>query len=143
MTFSPLYLLPLAPLAFIAFWCLLVKGLALAGWQRLATHFQVPELPPGKQFSLTDATVSGIRYKNAIMASVSGAGLGLRTGFPFRIGHEPLLIPWAALSALKAEKTFWFTTYSTTVQAPSGSTISLRFGSEEVVAAARPWLPLA
>lgn len=134
--------LPLFLAVFVGFWCLVVKMLALAGWQRLATHFQVPASPPGSLFRLSRASVGGISYKNAIKAGASPAGLTLTTGFPFGIGHAPMLIPWFAVGPFQTEKFLWQTTYKTTIQTPT-STVSLSFADEDLIKAAQPWIRIA
>jgi hypothetical protein len=139
MNYWWLLLIPLGLGAFVGFWCLVVKLLALAGWQQLA-QFRVASLPPGPRFRLAQASVGGVSYKGAIEAGVSPAGLALATGFPFTIGHPPLLIPWSALGPLRAHKLLWLTSYATSVHTSDSSSVTLRFASEELLAAARPWL---
>ncbi|KAA9339320.1 hypothetical protein F0P96_01455 [Hymenobacter busanensis] len=140
MRYYVFWIMPLALAGFVGFWCLVVKLLSLMGWQRLATHFAVPELPLGPRFSVAQATVGGIRYRGVLQATVSAAGLGLRAGFPFRVGHAPLLIPWAAIGPVQAEKFLWTTSYSTAVRTPDGGSVSLRFTGEQLLEAARPWV---
>ena len=84
---------PLALAAFVGFWSLTVRMLTLAGWQRLATHFEVACLPVGLQFRLAQASVGGVRCRGAMKAGASVEGLALETGFPYGIGHPALLIP--------------------------------------------------
>ena len=68
--------------------------------------------------------------------------MALTTGFPFGIGHAPMLIPWSAFSPFQTEKFLWQTTYRTTIQTPA-STVSLSFSDEDFLNAARPWIRLA
>ena len=139
------YLLLISPLAIAAsvgFWCLIVKMLALAGWQRLATHFQVARLPAGPLFRLAQASVGGVRYRGVMKAGASAEGLALKTGFPFGVGHPPLLVPWSAVGAIGAEKFLWMTTYSASIQTGNGNSVAFTFASNDLLAAARPWIRL-
>jgi hypothetical protein len=133
---------PLAIAAFVGFFSLVVKGLAMAGWQRLAKHYQVASVPPGAVFRLGHATVGGIRYRGAVKAGATSEGLSLATGFPFGAGHQPMLIPWSAIGPARVKQQLWLTSYETQVQTPTGS-VSLTFASNDLAEAAKPWLKLA
>ncbi|HEX8506602.1 MAG TPA: hypothetical protein VF630_14660 [Hymenobacter sp.] len=133
---------PLAIAAFVGFWCLIVKGLAVAGWQRLAAHYQVASLPPGPRFRLGHASVGGIRYRGAITAGATAEGLAMAVGFPFGIGHAPLLVPWAAVGPVEAKQALWMTSYETSIQTPASS-VAFSFSSQELLQAAKPWLHVA
>ncbi|TGE29217.1 hypothetical protein [Hymenobacter metallicola] len=140
MKYSYLLLIPLGIGAFVAFWCLVVKLVSLMAWQPLARHFAVPELPPGPRFRLGQLRLGVANYKGAVEASVSAHGLGLATGFPFRTGHAPLLIPWQALGPFHAEKFLWTTLYTTHIRSGSGGSTKLTFTGSDFLEAARPWL---
>ena len=140
------YLLLIPPLGlafFVGLWCLIVKGLALAGWQRLATHYAVPQLPAVPLFRLGQASVGGVRYRGAIRAGASPEGLVLATGFPFGVGHAPLLVPWSAIGAFRTETSLWMTFYSTEIQTGHSGSIPFTFMGNELLAAAQPWVRLA
>ncbi|MDO7876691.1 hypothetical protein Q5H93_18240 [Hymenobacter sp. ASUV-10] len=138
-----LLLIPLAPFLFVGFWCLICQLIARQAWRQLATHYLATTHPPGQSFGLGQATVGGVRYKNAVRASVSPQGLGLAVLFFFRAGHPPVLIPWAALGPLRAETSLWATFYTTTIQLPTGELIPLQFSADALAAALRPQLPPA
>ena len=137
-------LLPyLAAALFPVFWVLICWLLARRGWGRLVPYFHTAQQPPGPQFWLGLATVGGVSYKNAIRASVSPQGLRLSVLFLFRVGHPPLLIPWAALGPLHPETSWWLTFSTTTIGLPTGERLDLRFAHKELAAAMQPWLPPA
>ncbi|HEX8328070.1 MAG TPA: hypothetical protein VF629_11060 [Hymenobacter sp.] len=137
-----LLLPPLALAAFVGFFSLIVKGLAVAGWQRLAKHYRVAALPPGPTFRLSLATVGGVRYRGAVKAGATAEGLSLATGFPFGTGHAPMLIPWSAIGPVHVRQMLWLTSYETEVQTPTG-TVGLTFASNDLMEAAKPWLKMA
>ena len=138
MSLHLLWILPLAVGGFVLFWCLVVKLLALMGWQQLALHFRAAAPLPGGGFTLAQASIGGVSYRNALEAAVSAQGLALQTGFLFRVGHPPLLIPWSAIGPFRAKSFLWTTTHSTTVQTPAG-TVELSFVSPYLIEAARRW----
>ncbi|MBD2715242.1 hypothetical protein KBK19_09365 [Microvirga sp. STR05] len=115
-----------------------MKLIALMGWQRLANYFRAAAPLPGSLVTLTQASIGGMSYRNALEAAVSAQGLALQTGFLFKVGHPPLLIPWSAIGPFRATSFLWTTIYSTTVQTPAGS-VALRFVSPYLMEAARRW----
>lgn len=123
---------------FVAFWCLIVKMLSLAGWQRLAQYQTLRPLA-GPSTTLGRAKLGGISYKNVISASTQAEGLALKSMFLFRIGHPPLLIPWSAIGSVISEKSFWTTFHSTTISTNNGS-VSLSFTSDRLAAEIQSWL---
>lgn len=143
MNYLFLLIPPLALAAFVGFWCLIVKGLAVAGWQRLATQYRVAGLPAGPRVRLSQASVGGVRYRGAITAGALPEGLALATGFPFGVGHPPLLIPWSACGPFRAEQSLWMTFYTTEIRTSGDNTLTFTFASEKLLEAARPWISLA
>lgn len=138
-----LLLIPLAPLLFIGFWCLICQFIARQAWRKLAAHYPATGHPPGQSFWLGQAIVGGIRYKNAVRASITPQGLRLAVLFFFRPGHPPVLIPWAALGPLGTEAAFWTTFHTTTIQLPTGDALPLLFSRDDLATALQPWLPPA
>ncbi|MDB5267845.1 MAG: hypothetical protein JWP58_885 [Hymenobacter sp.] len=138
-------LLPLLPIlgigGFVAFWCLIVKMLSLAGWQRLA-QYQVPRPLEWPHTTLRLAKLGGIRYQNAIKAGAQADGLSLKSMFMFRIGHPPLLIPWSAIGPVLAEKSFWSTFYTTTIRTENGGSVSFMFSNERLADEVTAWQQL-
>ncbi|MCB2407915.1 hypothetical protein [Hymenobacter lucidus] len=143
MNYWLLLLIPLALAGFIGFWCLVVKLVALMGWQKLANHFQTASRPPGSWFGLGQAYIGSMKYQSVLEAAATPAGLALASGFPFGTGHPPLLIPWDALEPVEGEKMLWLTSYTTHIRTGDSGTTRFSFTSPELAAAIRPWLPVA
>ena len=143
MNYYFLLIPPLVLAFFVGLWCLIVKGLARAGWQRLATHYEVGSLPAVPLFRLGQASVGGVRYRGAVKAGASPEGLVLATGFPFGVGHAPLLVPWSAIGMFRPETSLWMTFYSTKIQTGDGGSLTFTFTGNDLLAAARPWVRLA
>ena len=126
---------------FVAFWCLIVKVLSFAGWRRLA-QFQTPASRAGNGSWLGWATLGGVRYQGVIKARALPEGLALEALFVFRIGHPPLLIPWAAIGPVLTEKFFWSKVYSTEIRTDSGSSVTFAFSNDRLVAEVQSWLEI-
>jgi hypothetical protein len=140
MNYYFLLLIPVGIGFFIGFWCLVVKMISLVAWQPLARHFAVAELPAGPRFGLGQARLGFVSYRGAVSAAVTPEGLGLAAVSLFRVGHQPLLIPWSALGPFRAEKVFWTTFYTTQIRTSTTAHTKLTFNNSDIVAAARPWL---
>lgn len=122
---------------FVAFWCLIVKMLSLAGWQRLA-QYQLSSPIGWPLTTIGRARLGGVSYKNGIKAGSQAQGLTLETMFLFRIGHPPLLIPWSAIGPVLTEKFLWNTVYATTIGTGNGS-VSFTFNNERLAADISSW----
>jgi hypothetical protein len=141
MNYSWLVLaIPAFGAGFVALWCAVLWLVAQLGWRRLAADYQVASLPEGPHFLLRKAYLGPIGYGSALQAGATAAGLALRTVFPFRTGHPPLLIPWAAVGPLRAEKFLWATFYTTTLRTGNQDFITLKFIGSTLAEAARPWV---
>ena len=84
----------------------------------------------------------GRRSGGALKAGASAAGLALETGFSFGVWHPPLLVPWSAVGTIGAEKLLWVTTCSASIQIGNGNSMVFTFASNDLLAAARPWVRL-
>jgi hypothetical protein len=129
------FLPPLFLVGFVAFWCGVVRLLAHLGWQRLVPDFRVSYWEAGRSFGAGRASLGPVSYKGVITAEVTAAGLVLRALFLFRVGHPPLLIPWASLEPLRADSAWWGTTYETTIPPRDGGGVRLRFSNEQLFGA--------
>lgn len=78
----------------------------LGGWAGLARQYPATDLTTesatesatGKTFRWRSASFGWFSsYRNCLTVTVSLAGLHLRPMIAFRIGHQPMLIPWGAI----------------------------------------------
>ena len=140
------FLVPLGILlglgGFAALWFVVMKMLALPGWQRLA-QYQDPRPPGGPRIWLGRATLGGIHYKNVISASIQAEGLALKPLFLFRIGHAPLLIPWSAMGPMRTRQVLWSTMYTTDIRTDARGSVPFSFVSDELATALRARLGTA
>ena len=81
---------------FVILWVAICYALAsVSGWKRLQRLFATG--PFEGPTSRTSGYVGRSRYRGALIAGASAAGLYLNVVPAFRIGAGPLLIPWKSL----------------------------------------------
>jgi hypothetical protein len=92
--------------AFILFWCFVIWMISwMSGWQKLSRHFALkPSLLYGKKihFFNTSGRFKQAGYNNVLKLAAIDRGLILKMNILFRLGHDPLLIPWDAISEISA-----------------------------------------
>ena len=137
---NPVFALPVLLLGFAALWFGIIKIISLLGWQRLATPYQVDQLPPVRRHWLSLAYVRFIQYQSVIRAGASEEGLSLSVIFPFRVGHPPLLIPWHAIGPVYYKKKMFHSLYSITIRTGDSTNLELRFANSALLAELRTWL---
>lgn len=95
---------------FTLLWSAIVFATArISGWASLARSYPGTEPASGQSWHFTSATFGRLSsYRNVLTVMVAPTGLYMRPILPFRIGHEPLLIPWNAFAS--AERTNLFFT---------------------------------
>jgi hypothetical protein len=139
---SPWNLLWIGPLfigGFAALWALVSKALSWLGWRRLADAYTVAAAPPAELRRLGWARLGPVDYKNVIEVGLGPAGLSLTMPAIFRIGHPPLLIPWAAIGPVSQRRQLGNTYYHLSIST-AGRSVPLAFHSEALAEALRPWL---
>jgi hypothetical protein len=68
------------------------------GWGELGRRFRYPVNFKGPQWRFQSGQMRGIAgYRNCLTLGASDEGLYMSVMLPFRIGHPPLLIPWAEI----------------------------------------------
>ncbi len=88
--------------SFGLFWAAVVFMISrLCGWARLARQYPANGPAEGKTLHWRSATfgLSG-NYRNALNLTVSHVGLHMVPVVFFRIGHDPILIPWNAVTGV-------------------------------------------
>ena len=137
------YLYTLGAVAnFVGLWVLASYLVALLGWRRLAGAFRVASGPPGPTFWLPYLGVESMQYSGAgvVRATVGAEGMGLRVFSLFRVGHPPLLLPWAALGPVGATQSWGRTVYEIPVRVSEQRNVRLRVRDHALVMAMQPWL---
>lgn len=111
---SLLFLIPLGFLVvFPLFWMAIVFLISrMTGWARMARRFGVSSDRKfsGEGFGWSSAQFNLLGgYSNCLDIVVSRHGIYIRPVWLFRIGHEPLLIPWAAIAGIEVGRRMFLT----------------------------------
>lgn len=111
LSLLPLLAFPFGLVGFVALWCLVLFLIALVGgWRGLATRFGVPTLPAGTTFWMQSARFGWLaNYNNVLTVVVTPDGVGFVPFVLFRVGHEPIFVPFSALSAAESTRMFFTT----------------------------------
>jgi len=107
----------------------------VGGWSGLARSFPGSEPVSGVPFHLASATFGMFTsYRNILTLMLSPSGLYMHTILPFRIGHEPLLIPWNAIVATKRSNVLFTQSLRLEIRDPrSGGTRRITFYGNRLV----------
>ncbi len=87
-------------ISFALFWSMVVFLIArIGGWASLARQYPATTPPSGKSFQWRSARFGYLgSYRNTLEVTLSPAGLYMRPVIFFRMGHDPVLIPWNAIA---------------------------------------------
>ena len=98
----------LIPLAFAAFWVVLLLLIsAVGGWLRLARTYGTTAPADGERWRFQDCTLRyALGYNGCVRVVASREGLYLSVVFPFRPWHPPLFFPWPEVSVTRER--LWF-----------------------------------
>ena len=127
-------IVPLAPLAFVGFWCFVCWLISMqSGWKALASRFRSSHKPFCNVASMQSGFLNSARYNGVLGVGVCDEGLYLAVLFFFRVGHPPLLIPWNELSQFKESKMMWLTLYTTTIEIERFKKVTIGFYDRALV----------
>ena len=106
MDFEKVFLC-LFPVFFVMMWGFVLFLLAqLGGWSRLAQHYQAQTDFTGKKWRFKSGRMGLTNYSACLTIGANNSGLYVAVLPLFRVGHPPLLIPWADITTSKS-KSFW------------------------------------
>ncbi len=118
-------------IVFPLFWSAVVFLISrFSGWSGMAAHFAIP---PDKKVTGDSFGWSSVQfnlftsYSGCVDIVVSRQGLYLRPVWPFRFGHEPLLVPWTAIEDVRSHDRWLFTANKVTIRKPGGWSKTLTF----------------
>ena len=100
------WFIPLLLIVFGGGWALSCWLLSRLGWSGLAQHYPDQPDAQGPSWIMPWARVGWANYRSTLKLTATQGGLRLSALAFVRPGHQPLLIPWCALSA---ERTHWVT----------------------------------
>jgi hypothetical protein len=95
-------IIPVFIVCFGMFWSLIVLLISrLAGWAKLARQYPARGPATGRTFAMRSARFGLLgSYRNCLTVTLSLAGIHMQPMIVFRIGHDPILIPWNAVVGL-------------------------------------------
>ena len=92
-------LIVLIAFGIIAFISINLKILAKFGWNKLAKVYPAGIIFDGMKLKYRSCSFNSMRYNGIVTLGADHNGLFIEIGLPvFRIGHQPLFIPWAEIS---------------------------------------------
>ncbi len=96
-------------IVFPLFWMGIVLLLSkLGGWSELAARFGSDAPPQGELFTWCSARLRMVvSYSNCLRITVSRQGVHMRTLVFFKMGHQPLFIPWTAVQDVRVTRVWW------------------------------------
>ena len=108
-------LIVLAPfLFFILIWIGSLQLVSfISGWKRLYSQLGSHATPQvigesSQTFRFQSGKFNKANYKNCLSVNTTRYALILKLFYPFSFGHKPLVIPWAKVQSITAEKLFFY-----------------------------------
>lgn len=97
----------------------------LGGWAQLAARYRDNRREPGATYYFRTGAVGAVNYRSCLVLRVCETGLGISVGFPFRIGHPPLFIPWGEFHSAEVARLLFIPFVEAYVGLPVVATIRL------------------
>ncbi len=109
-------------IGFPLFWMAIVTLISrVGGWSELAKRFGSDAPPDGEVFKWCSARLRIFcNYSNCLRVTVSDAGIHIRTLVFFKVGHQPLFIPWRAVHDLKVRRYWRYSSAKLTLKDQTG-----------------------
>jgi len=97
---------------FPLFWMAIVFLISrIGGWAGLAKLYAAEMPARGDAYAMCTARLNVMgNYRNSLNLTVSSSGIHMQPLYIFSAGHEPLFIPWSAVTELEKHKRMLFTT---------------------------------
>ncbi len=128
--------IPLLVAGVVVYWLALVYLISLlTGWRKLARLHPADRRPSGHDVRGCGMKCGwGMHYSGCLNVTFSPGGIYLAPMWLFRLGHQPLLIPWDKVGGLTVKRFWRFERLLLPLQATS------RCLELHLPAAARPWI---
>lgn len=128
--------IPLLVAAIVAYWLALVYLISLlTGWRKLARLHPADRRPSGHDVRGCGMQCGwGMHYSGCLNVTFSPCGIYLAPMWLFRLGHQPLLIPWDQVGGLTTRRFWRFERLLLPIQATNRHLVL------QIPAAARPWI---
>ncbi|TWU49556.1 hypothetical protein [Rubripirellula reticaptiva] len=85
-------------------WLLVSFSLArMSGWAQLSKRYACREFAADETGRFRTATFGPIQYHSSLTFGVNNDGLQIAMPFLFRLGHPPLVVPWAEMHRIELD----------------------------------------
>lgn len=129
------------PVIFGTFWaavCLLLS--VLGGWRRLASHYRTDQRSAAPALRPYWLMMGPVSYRGITTLQPTPEGLWISVMILFRLGHQPLLIPWHEVRGVHTGRSGLFNTIALELGNPRITTLRLS-NSAKVQAMLAEYLP--
>jgi hypothetical protein len=84
-------------------WLAILFAASRNGWRRFASAFRATVRPSGRRFRTTSARFDsgGAPYVDVVHVTFTADGLYVDPTLPFRVFHQPFLVPWSRVESIK------------------------------------------
>jgi hypothetical protein len=104
------------PFFFIGMWCLVSYKISRLGWSTWAERYRCERQISGKSYRGRSGRFSlQGSYKSILNVVLSNEGIGLSVKLLWRVGHEPLLLPWTMVTGVEERNYFFFRNLRVTI----------------------------
>ena len=106
------------PFIFLPLWFVVGFIVSRMGWHGFAQKYAASVRPPGMSFNCPAASFGSIlaSYRNVMRVVFSESGVYVYPMILFRVFHQPFLIPWEKVVAMKKKTRFWGDWYELSVR---------------------------
>lgn len=137
----PLVLIAIFPVYFIGMWSFVLWLLSrIGGWAKMAEKYRAQACPEGPLYRWRSMQIRPfMNYNSSLDVTLSPQGVHMVPFVMFRIGHEPLLIPWSCVGPLEETNFLFFKTCLVPMEAAGKRMrLSLPVSAREWLAVNRP-----
>lgn len=86
----------IAPIIFVALWCLVCGIISRGGWNKLAKGHTAFAAPEGRKLAWQNLSFKRLgRYRRCVTFRISESGLRISVIPIFAVGHPPLFFQWS------------------------------------------------
>jgi hypothetical protein len=108
---------------FVALWAGISLGIAGSGWRAFAQRYPTTVVPAGPVYTARSASFRKLLagYRNVVRVAFLPEGIHFSVMFPFRLGHQPFLLPWASVTRGERKQVLLATCYELEISDEAGS----------------------
>lgn len=126
-------------IGFPLFWMAIVFLISrLSGWVPLARDFPAKHPASGETFGWSSARLRPFtNYGGCLTVTVSSAGIHIQPWMLYRVGHEPVMIPWGAIEDMRVSPLLFSAMVRLRLRGPTGGRHTISLYGKRLVASVR------